>query len=72
MKKSALAEKVLFFLDMIRLLLCLPIGLLLFRLKEIYIVCERGTDARDNGYHLFKYIVENHPEKNVYYIIRNI
>lgn len=69
MKKSALAEKVLFFLDMIRLLLCLPIGLLLFRLKEIYIVCERGTDARDNGYHLFKYIVENHPEKNVYYII---
>lgn len=34
-----------------------------------WIISERGDEARDNGYHLFKYIRKNHPNINVYYII---
>lgn len=37
--------------------------------KNLWIISERGTDARDNGYHLFRYIRQNHPEINIRYII---
>ena len=37
--------------------------------KKYWIICERGYDARDNGYHFYKYMKENHPEQKVYYII---
>lgn len=37
--------------------------------KDIWLICERGTEAKDNGYWLFKYIRENHPEINVHYVI---
>ena len=69
MKHKILAGRLRFLADVFRVMICMPLGWLLFYLKEIYIVCERGTDARDNGYHMFKYIRENHPGKNVYYII---
>lgn len=38
--------------------------------KDIWVVTEYPENARDNGYWLFKYIRENHPEKEVYYPIR--
>ena len=34
-----------------------------------WIVCERPDEARDNGYHFFKYVREKHPEKPCYYAI---
>lgn len=37
--------------------------------RDIWIISERSNDARDNGYWLFKYIREKHPEKEVYYAI---
>ncbi|MBR0365839.1 MAG: CDP-glycerol glycerophosphotransferase family protein [Clostridia bacterium] len=37
--------------------------------KDLWIVSERGLDARDNGYHFFKYITREHPEINSAYII---
>ena len=37
--------------------------------KELWIVSERGSDARDNGYHFFKYITKEHPEINSAYVI---
>ena len=37
--------------------------------REIWLITEKRTEARDNGYHLFKYIRENHKEINAYYII---
>ena len=46
-----------------------PIGKLLYRGKHIWIVSERGTDARDNGYHFYRYVRERHPEQRAYYII---
>ena len=50
-----------------------PIGriakVLFPKYRDVWIVSERGSDARDNGYHFFKYIRENHPEIKAYYII---
>ena len=37
--------------------------------KEIWIIGEKGTEARDNGYFFFKYIRENHPEVNAFFAI---
>ena len=37
--------------------------------KDLWIVSERGTDARDNGYHFFKFLTQEHPDINSVYII---
>lgn len=37
--------------------------------KQCWLITERPTDARDNGFVLFKWLRENHPEKNVVYAI---
>lgn len=37
--------------------------------KELWLVSEGRNDARDNGYVLFKYIREQHPDLNVYYAV---
>ncbi len=36
---------------------------------NIMLISEKGNDARDNGFHFFKYIKANHPEIKAYYII---
>lgn len=38
--------------------------------NDIWLIAERGDEARDNGYAFYKYMEENHPEKNFYYIIK--
>lgn len=40
-----------------------------FSRKERWVICERGTDARDNGYVFYRYLIENHPELQIYYLI---
>ena len=30
--------------------------------KNIWLIREKGVEARDNAYHLFKYLRENHKE----------
>ena len=37
--------------------------------KNIWIFSEKKLEARDNGYHFFRYIRECHPEINAYYVI---
>ncbi len=37
--------------------------------KKYWVICERGTDARDNGWHFYQYVKQNHPEIKIYYII---
>lgn len=37
--------------------------------KDIWLISEKRGEARDNGYHLYKYIRTNHPEINAYYVI---
>ena len=39
------------------------------RYRDLWIIAERGTDARDNASHLFRYIRQTHPEINICYII---
>lgn len=36
---------------------------------SIWLISERGDDARDNGLHFYKYLKENHPEINIKYVI---
>lgn len=40
-----------------------------FNSRPVWLVGERGTDARDNGYWMFKYLQENHPEIDSKYVI---
>ncbi|CAH8773274.1 bifunctional glycosyltransferase/CDP-glycerol:glycerophosphate glycerophosphotransferase [Paenibacillus dendritiformis] len=37
--------------------------------QDVWLICERCDEAKDNGYHLFLYMRKFHPEKNVYYLI---
>jgi len=37
--------------------------------KELWLICDNENEARDNGYWLFKYIVEKHPAQDVIYAI---
>lgn len=37
--------------------------------KDMWLISERGVEAKDNGYVFFKYLRENHPEINVWYVI---
>lgn len=47
------------------------IGALFIKLRHrnIWLVCERKSDARDNGYWFFKYMKEQHPEIETIYAI---
>ena len=37
--------------------------------KDLWLISERGTDARDNGYHFFKYLCKNCGNINCVYLI---
>ena len=47
--KTLLALKVLLFLSRI------------IKSDKCWVICERGTDARDNGWHFYNYIKKHHP-----------
>ena len=36
---------------------------------DLWLISERGIDARDNGYYLFEYITENKKDINIAYVI---
>ena len=38
--------------------------------KPLWLVCENGDTARDNGYYFYRYMVREHPEINCRYVIR--
>ena len=50
--------------------LALPISLIyrLFR-RDLWLICDNKNEARDNGYHLFRYIREHYPEQDIVYAI---
>ncbi len=37
--------------------------------RDIWLVGERHDTAQDNGYHFFRWVRENRPRRNVYYVI---
>lgn len=58
--------------EMMKMIPLYPLGKLLYGKQDIWLVSERGTDARDNGYHFFRYLRQTHPEiRSVYVIDRN-
>lgn len=38
--------------------------------KPLWLICENGDTARDNGYYFYKYMREKHPEINCRYVIK--
>ena len=48
-------------------LLCTPI--VGRKYKDTWAISERKEEARDNGYHFFKYMTQNHPEQKCIYVI---
>lgn len=46
-----------------------PLANLIYGNKRVWIICERGDDARDNGYWMFKYLSTEHSYVNQYYLI---
>lgn len=40
-----------------------------FARRSIWLIGERADTAQDNGYHLFRHLREQHPEREAYYII---
>lgn len=43
----------------------------IFRIKndDVWLISERGDEARDNGYSFYKYLKKSHPDEKVKYII---
>ncbi len=46
-----------------------PVAWVLYHRRTIYLFSERGYDARDNGFYMFRFFREEHPELESYYII---
>lgn len=46
-----------------------PIAQILYGGKHIWLICERGTDARDNGYFFYRFLRERYPQQKACYII---
>ena len=42
---------------------------LCYKRREIWLISERGVDARDNGYWFFQYLRTHHSEVDAYYLI---
>lgn len=77
MKKIKDSFKYIKFSDLLAPLLfiiALPFSLILrlvnkWKNRELWLVCEEGKYARDNGYHFFKYIRTEHPDDYCFYVI---
>lgn len=41
----------------------------LIKKRNLWLICEGKVEARDNGYHFFKYVRENHPKEYCFYVI---
>lgn len=51
------------------MLAIVPAALMRRKRNDMWLVCEYGKEARDNGYWFYKYMRENHKEQDVVYAI---
>ena len=58
-----------YFVEALKYMVLYPIAMVFYRHRHIYIFAERGTDARDNGYYLYRFYRQHYPDKETYYII---
>lgn len=57
-------------LSIFKFLIAYPVALVFKRKhRKLWLICDTGDQARDNGYWLYKYIRENHPEQEIVYAI---
>lgn len=58
------------FLHIFLFIFALPIALVykLFR-RDLWLVCDNGVEAADNGYWFFKYVREHHPEQDCVFAV---
>ena len=59
-------------IDISKIILCKAISIVMKvnrNNRDIWLIGERKDEAKDNGYHLFKYVREKHPEQKIYYVI---
>lgn len=68
-KYTHIKSKAKYFSFLIMYFLLYPICKLMYGRKKNWIICEREDEAQDNAFIFFKYLVENHSEINVSYII---
>ncbi len=53
-----------------KFILALPCSLVYrHQRKNMWLICDNEKEARDNGYHLFRYICEKHPDTDAVYAI---
>lgn len=60
-----------YFLEAIKYIVLYPIARMSYRNRRIHLFAERGMDARDNAYHLYRFYRQNHPDIEAYYVITN-
>lgn len=51
------------------LIVLLPALIAKIFIRDFWLICEDKNEARDNGYWLYKYIIQNHPKQKVAYAI---
>ena len=71
--KHKLLRALCYLKELLAMLLCKLLGAVCRALspayRSIWLVGERGTDARDNGYWFYRYLRTQHPELRAYYVI---
>lgn len=60
---------IMYIKEIILLILLYPLAKVIYLNEKLYLFSERGHEARDNGYYMFRYFRENHPEIKAAYII---
>ena len=71
--KRKLLRALCYLKELLAMLLCKLLGAVcrafIPAYRGIWLVGERGTDARDNGYWFYRYLRTQHPECRAYYVI---
>lgn len=70
MEKSRIELRAKELIVLLKFIACRFISYILPK-SDIWLISERGQDARDNAYVFYKYLRENHPEINARFIISN-
>ena len=58
-----------YFVETVKYCLAKTYACLFYRHRHIWLFSERGTDARDNGLYMYRYVRTHHPEIEAYYVI---
>lgn len=62
-------KNILGLLSIFSMVILTPIARIVFKRKKLFIVGERRNEARDNGFVFYRWLKENEPTINAYYVI---